>query len=255
VAPPDVAVPPRDARKLGSGVVTKVLRPGSGSVHFSDNDCAELSFMAWKRDGALFSASGPHGESSVQCLNTAIPGLALALQSRGEGEKRRVWIPAQLSFVDHMAHHPGKPMPVDETPRVDLTFDLELIRILKAPPTPNNLATPPRTASWTPSGVAIQVLRPGVGTVHPTVNSRVKVNYTVWGADGKVYESTVMSEHPATFLLGTALAGWREALPRMVPGEKASLWIPAALAYGDHPANPMLPAGPVVYDLELMELQ
>ncbi len=211
--------------------------------------------MAWKRDGALFSASGPRGESSVQCLNTAIPGIALALQSMVEGERRRVWIPAQLSFVTHMAHHPGKPMPTDETPRVDLTFDLELIRILKAPPTPNDLRTPPRAASWTPSGVAIQVLRPGVGTVHPTMNNSVKVNYTVWTADGKLYESTVISDHPATFLLGTALAGWREALPRMVPGEKARLWIPAALAYGDHPANPLLPAGPLVYDLELMELQ
>jgi peptidylprolyl isomerase len=171
------------------------------------------------------------------------------------GEKRRVWIPSGLSFATHMAHHPGKVMPKDETPKFDLTFDLELVRVLKAPRTPGDLKTPPRSAFHTPAGVVIQVLKPGPGTTHATMKSRVKVNYTGWTMDGKVFESTVMSEHPGTFLLGTALAGWREALPHMVAGEKARLWIPAPLAYGDHPANPMLPAGPVVYDLELIELQ
>jgi FKBP-type peptidyl-prolyl cis-trans isomerase len=171
------------------------------------------------------------------------------------GEKMRVWVPAAFSVAIHMAHHVGHVMPQDETPRADLTFDLELIRILKAPRTPNDLKKPPRTAYFTPSGVAIKVLQPGIGTGHPTMNSLVTLNYTGWTANGRVFESTKMSEHLATFLLGTSLPGWREALPQMIPGEKARIWIPASLAYGDHPVNPLLPAGPLVYDIELIEFQ
>jgi len=168
----------------------------------------------------------------------------------------RVWVPAELSFAKHVAHHAGRIMEHDhETPKIDLTFDVELIRVLQTPRTPTDLRTPPRTAYRTPSGVLIQILKPGTGSSHPTMDSRVKVNYTGWTLDGKVFESTMMSEHPATFLLGTALPGWREALPHMVPGEKARLWIPAAMAYGDHPANPLLPMGLLVFDMEVLEFQ
>jgi FKBP-type peptidyl-prolyl cis-trans isomerase len=240
---------------MGSGLATKVLRNGSGSIHPSGNDCMEVSFIAWKRDGSLAAASGPHGESTTQCLSAAIPGVAVALASMVAGEKRRVWVPADYSVASHMAHHAGHPMQEDETPRSDLTFDLELIRVLESARTPPDLRTPPRTAYHTPSGVVIEVLKPGMGTGHPTMNSRVKLNYTGWTTDGTVFESTTMSRHLATFLLGTALPGWRDALPHMLPGEKARLWIPAKLAYGDHPANRLLPAGPLVYDLELIDFE
>jgi FKBP-type peptidyl-prolyl cis-trans isomerase len=254
-APADVAEPVAGAKQFGGGLATEVLRAGSGITHPMGNDCAEVRFIAWKRDGSLAAASGPHGESAVECLSVAITGIAVALASMVTGEKRRVWVPAEFSGINHVAHHAGHIMHLDDTPRTDLTFDLELIRILPAPPTPQNLSKPPRTAVHLPSGVVIQMLKRGIGNGHPAVNSRVKVNYTGWTADGKVFESTVMSQHLATFLLGTALPGWREALQQMSSGEKARLWIPAELAYGDHPANHSFPAGPLVYDLELIEFQ
>jgi FKBP-type peptidyl-prolyl cis-trans isomerase len=55
--------------------------------------------------------------------------------------------------------------------------------------------------------------------------------------------------------MGTTLAGWREGLQYMVTGEKARLWIAAALAYGDRPADKMVPAGDLVYDIELVDFQ
>jgi len=62
-----------------------------------------------------------------------------------------------------------------------------------------------------------------------------------------------MSGHPAAFLVGTVLPGWREALQRMSISEKARIWIPASLAYGEHPMEPMAPAGNLVYDIELLD--
>jgi FKBP-type peptidyl-prolyl cis-trans isomerase len=254
VAPSDVAAAPADAIRTASGVAMTVIQAGSGIDRPRGDDCVIVRFTGWKRDGSLFSTSGLHGETSTQCLTAAIPGIAEALRAMTPGEKRRIWVPAELAFAPH-AHHGTKAMPKEPAPKMDLTFEVELVQILKAPEKPFNLKVPPRSVFRTPSGVAMMVLQPGAGTAHPKPSSRVTLNYTGWTADGVLFESTVTSGHPAVFLLGTTLAGWREGLQYMVAGEKARLWIPAALAYGARPADKLVPAGDLVYDIELIDFQ
>jgi FKBP-type peptidyl-prolyl cis-trans isomerase len=251
-APDNVRAPSGQAIKTASGVAMEVLKPGTGTQHPSGDDCVVISFTAWKRDGSLFSTSGAHGELTVQCLFTALPGISEALNSMVTGEKRRVWIPGAMAFARHIAHHANKVNHEEPPPNVDLTVDLELMQILKAPTPPPDLKTPPPAALRMPSGVALQVLKPGTGTAHPIMTSRVTLNYSGWTMDGKLFESTIMSGHPGDFLVGTVLLGWREVLPKMVAGEKVRIWIPAALAYGDHPVDKMVPAGSLVYDIELL---
>jgi peptidylprolyl isomerase len=41
----------------------------------------------------------------------------------------------------------------------------------------------------------------------------------------------------------------------MVEGEKTRFWIPSDLAYGDKPKRPGAPAGPLVFDVELLSIQ
>ena len=41
----------------------------------------------------------------------------------------------------------------------------------------------------------------------------------------------------------------------MVVGEKTRFWIPGALAYGDKPQRPGAPAGMLVFDIELLNIQ
>jgi peptidylprolyl isomerase len=171
------------------------------------------------------------------------------------GEKRRIWVPEELAFVMHVAHHGTKMLHEERPPKVDLTFDVELVRILKAAQRPLNLKAPPRDAFRTPLGVAILVLQAGPGKKHPSPGSRVTLNYSGWTVGGQLFESTVTSGHPAIFFMGTTLPGWREGLQYMVAGEKARLWIPAGLAYGDRPVDKMVPAGDLVYDIELVDFQ
>src|SRR5271155_5071469 len=170
-APPDVGAPPPDAIRTASGLVMTVLQAGTGTDHPRGDDCAIVRFTGWKRDGALFSTSGLHGETSTQCLTAAIPGIAEALSAMAPGEKRRIWVPADLAFAAHMAHHGVKLMPENPPPQVDLTFDVELVRILKAAQKPPDLKTPPADAFRTPSGIAILVLKPGTGAKHPSPSS------------------------------------------------------------------------------------
>jgi FKBP-type peptidyl-prolyl cis-trans isomerase len=246
-APPDVAAPPADARPTPSGLAMKVLRPGKGADHPTDNDCARIHFVVWKRDGTLLSNSRAGAEPSFQCLRTAMKGVAEALRSMVVGEQRRVWVPAALTF-------PGEE-PDEEPPQLDVTVDLELIELIKAPPMPADLEGPPAKAQKTESGVSFLILKKGTGTQHPAAPQRVKLHFSGWTTKGVLFESTVFSGRPAVYGLGEVIPGWREVLPRLVVGDKVRLWIPSALAYGDKPRRRGYPAGPLVYDLELLALE
>ena len=253
-APPDVAAPPADAQTLPSGLAMKVLKAGNGSDHPAGNDCVRANFVAWKTDGTLFSTSTSMDNSELLCLNAAIVGVSEALQEMVVGEKRRLWVPDDLTFREH--HHHGIKRPEDEEPpRKDLTFDLELLSIIKAPATPPELTSPPAGAIKTVSGLAYQVLKAGGSAGHPSLKNKVMVHFSCWRTDGRLFESTEMGNHPALVTLATAPAGWREALPLMTVGEKTRFWIPAALAFGEKPANRFNPPGDLVYDIELLSIQ
>jgi peptidylprolyl isomerase len=253
-APPDVAAAPLDAQVMPSGLAMKVLQPGTGSEHPVSNDCVTVSFIAWKTDGSLFSTSTTMNDADVLCLNASIMGIKEALEQMVVGEKRRLWIPEDLTF--HEGHHHVQRRPEDEEPpHKDLTFDLQLLSILKAPPTPENLTQAPADAIRTSSGLAYVVLKPGTGTAHPSVTSKVTAHFTSWRSDGRIFETTVMTNHPALVSVASAPAGWREAITSMVAGEKARFWIPAALAFGEKPANRFNPPGDLVYEIELISVQ
>ena len=120
-------------------------------------------------------------------------------------------------------------------------------------PAPPDVAAAPPDAIRTPSGLAWKVLTPAHGGEHPGLTDRVKVHFTGWTADGKMFDSSVQDGKPAEFVLKNSLKGWNEGLQLMVKGEKRRFWIPASLAYGDTPRRPGMPAGPVVFDVELLD--
>jgi peptidylprolyl isomerase len=244
-APADVASPPPGATTTPSGLAMKVLKPGRGNQHPKSNDCVKLHFTVWKRDGSLLSSTRESAEPKNQCLSMIFPGVAEALAAMVVGEQRRVWVPASLTFTGDDDDRPAL---------VDATFDLELYEIVKAPPTPRNLKSPPPTAKKTPSGLGIEVLKRGKAKQHPQENSQVKLDFSGWTAEGKLIESSVMAHHPAVFPMVGVLAGWREALVRMVVGDKVRIWIPRDLAFGEKPLRGQ-PKGDLVYELELLEIQ
>jgi len=121
----------------------------------------------------------------------------------------------------------------------------------KTIPAPSDVAAPPADAQTTPSGLASKVLKPGTGTVHPTLTDSVKVHYTGWTTDGKMFDSSVVRGTPIAFPLDHVIAGWSEGVQLMVEGEKRRLWIPAKLAYEGHPDKPQ---GMLVFDVELIQI-
>ena len=123
-------------------------------------------------------------------------------------------------------------------------------------PPPADVAAPPADAIKTASGLASKLLVAGTGTDHPSQNDTVKVNYTGWTTDGKMFDSSVAplqpgrKAEPTTMSLGRVIPGWTEGVQLMVVGEKRRFWIPQDLAYAGRQGPPQ---GMLVFDIELLD--
>jgi FKBP-type peptidyl-prolyl cis-trans isomerase len=247
-APADVAAPPAGAEKTKSGLASKVLRAGTGDTHPSAWDQVTVNYTGWTTDGKMFDTSATTGEPVTFALANVIAGWTEGLQLMVVGESRRFWIPAKLAYGETPTF--GKPAGM-------LVFDVELLNIIpgkKSIEVPKDVAAPPKNASKTVSGLAYVILNKGHGKRHPRPSDRVRVHYSGWTTAGKMFDSSVARGEPTSFRLDGVIKGWTEGLQLMVVGEKRRFWIPGPLAYGDTPRRPGLPAGMLVFDVELLEI-
>ncbi len=245
--PVDVKAPPADATKTASGLASKVLTPGTGATMPAAADTVTVHYSGWTTDGKLFDSSVQRGQPTSFPLNGVIKGWTEGLQLMVEGEKRRFWIPADLAYGEN---------PGGGRPGGLLVFDVELLKIKAAPmapAVPEDVAAAPESAEKTASGIASRVLTKGTGTVHPKATDQVKVHYSGWTTDGKLFDSSVQRDEPIVFPLNQVIPGWTEGVQLMVEGEKRRLWIPGKLAYGESPPAGA-PAGTLVFDVELLNI-
>ncbi|MFY9820233.1 MAG: FKBP-type peptidyl-prolyl cis-trans isomerase [Thermoanaerobaculia bacterium] len=239
-APPDVAAPPADAQVTASGLASKVLKAGTGTEHPVPTDRVKVHYSGWTTDGKLFDSSVSRGRPAVFPLNRVIAGWTEGVGLMVVGEKRRLWIPAKLAYEGH----PDKPQGM-------LVFDVELLDIMRVPEAPADVAAPPADAQRSESGLAWKVLKSGTGTVHPKKDSIVRVHYTGWTTDGKMFDSSYAKGKPATFGLTDVIPGWTEGLQLMTEGESRRFWTPKSLAYRGAPGKP---EGMLVFDVDLLEI-
>ena len=78
----------------------------------------------------MFDSSVSRGSPAVFGVGQVIPGWTEVLELMVAGEKRRVWIPAKLAYGDQ---------PRGGAPAGDLTFDVDLLDVMKAPDPPKVL--------------------------------------------------------------------------------------------------------------------
>jgi len=254
-APDDVAAPPADAEKTESGLASKVLKKAeTAGEHPRGFDKVSVHYTGWTKDGKMFDSSVARGKPADFPLNRVIPGWTEGVQLMVVGEKRRFWIPGKLAYGD-VPKRPG-------APSGQLTFDIELLSIEKMaepppmPETPKDVGAPPKDAKKTASGLFWKVIKKdeAKGTDKPTAADKVKVHYTGWTKDGKMFDSSVSRGSPAVFPLGGVIPGWTEGLQLIAPGETALFWIPGKLAYGDVPKRPGAPAGQLTFQVTLLEV-
>jgi FKBP-type peptidyl-prolyl cis-trans isomerase len=248
-APPDVAKPPPDAERMSVGIASKRLQAGTGDEHPSAWDQVTVNFTGWTSQGAMLESTllkRQNGQTTgpvTVTLDKVMPGWRAGIQLMTVGEKRRFWIPEQFAH-DRLGRRQGT-----------LVFDIELLGMKQMPdlpPTPPDLRAAPRDAKKTRSGLAFKVLKAGAGEVKAKDTDIVRIHYTGWTPEGRVFDSSIMRDLPAKVLLASAIKGWKEGISLMTLGEQRRVWIPAELGYDE--AHPAGPSGPVVFEIELLEI-
>lgn len=247
--PEDVAAAPVDAETTASGLASKILQEGSGDQRPGPRDTVEVHYSGWTLDGKLFDSSVQRGEKISFPLDGVIPGWTEGLQLMVVGEKRRFWIPAEMAY----GVKPSRP----GAPAGNLTFDVELFGITKAPELPEapvDLEAPER-AERTESGLAHVLLEDGQGGDKPGPSDVVAVHFTGWLEDGTILDSTLAKGKPAQFKLDQiTIKGWGEGIQLMTKGEKRRFWIPESLGFGES-APPGAPKGNLIFEFELLDFQ
>lgn len=115
-APPDVAAPPKDAKKTASGLFYKILTAKKGAAHPKASDTVRVKYDGWQTTGNHFDGSA----STEFALTRVIAGWTEGLQLMGVGEQARFWIPQELAYKG-------------AEPSGMLVFDVELFEIKPAP--------------------------------------------------------------------------------------------------------------------------
>lgn len=239
--PPADLTPPADAETTASGLAYQVLSEGTGTERPDANDLAVVHYTGWvAEDASVFDSSVARGTPALLPLEALIEGWTEALQLMTEGAEWRLWIPGSLAYEG-----------IEGRPQGMLVFDLELLEVRPIPDVPENLPDPPADAERSRSGLAWKVLDEGSGDVSPRVGDTVEVHYIGWNREGQWFDSSYAKGKPAVLEFNSLIEGWKQALGDMVPGETRRLWVPAKLAYASDPSKPQ---GPLVFDVELLEV-
>jgi peptidylprolyl isomerase len=118
VPPPDVAAPPADATKTESGLLYKVIKPGTGTRRPTARDGVTVHYTGWTTDGKVFDSTVAKGMPVTLELTNVIRGWTEGMQLMVEGERTRFWIPQDLAYKGERGAPEGM-----------LVFDIDLIKI------------------------------------------------------------------------------------------------------------------------------
>jgi peptidylprolyl isomerase len=263
VTPPfDLKAPPSDAIKTGSGLQYKKMTvadggtgSGSGSGSGSGakppvgpegppskNDSVKVHYTGWKvNSGETVYSTRSRGQPMPMNLPAIPPGFSEAIQLMKRGEKLFLWIPPEIGYRGNA--RPKNPEP--------MAYEVELVEIIPAPPTPPDLGKPPATAKKTPSGTAWIELKAGTGKDKARPHDSVTYHYSAWDQDGLLVDTTEGArKRPTSAKPDSQPAGLLEPLTMLVAGQRARFWIPA----GKVNKQGSDPNALITYEIEIVDI-
>lgn len=109
-----------------------------------------------------------------------------------------------------------------------------------------------------PSGLYFVPVTTNAAAAQAKAGNTVSVLYTGQLLDGTVFDASSRNGNtPITFTLGTGqvIKGWDEGIALMHKGEKSTLLIPSALAYGAAGRGSIPPNAVLRFDVELVDVR
>lgn len=251
-----------NAQKTESGLYYKITKKGTGE-NATARTKVSVNYTGMLLNGEKFDSNVDPQFSHVQPFEfmlgtgSVIKGWDEGIALLNKGAKATLYIPSNLAYG---TNSPSPKIPANSV----LIFEVELVDVFEQPkaiPLSEYLAKNKIKAQKTASGLYYKIDKEGTG---PQAKSgqKVSVNYTGMLMNGDKFDSNVDPQfnhvQPFEFVLGTGsvIKGWDEGIALLKKGSKATLYIPAELAYGANSPSPKIPANsPLIFEVELADIQ
>ncbi len=241
----------KDTLKTASGLKYIMIQRKDGEK-VAIGTKATFNYNSFLIDGKMFDSSFERGKPLTVKVGQGqlFPGLDEGIQLLHKGEKAKFIIPYQLAFGE-------KGIPPSIPGKTDIIFDVEITDV-QALITPVLYDITGKEAQVTASGLKYYVINKSSNTKKAEAGDTVKVHYSGYLANGKMFDSSVERGEPIEFQLGKGMVipGWEEGIALMHVGDKMRLIIPYLLAYGEQGRAPMIPEkADLTFDVELVDVK
>lgn len=246
IEPPfDLKNPPADATRRPSGLVYKTIVAAPNNPAPKRNDTVMIKYTGWRQASGETFFSNMNDSPMPLKLATAAKGFVEGVQLVHKGEKAMLWLPPEIGLKNGGA---GSASGTN-------VYEVEVVDIIDAPPIPSDLAAPPADAKATKSGAKYITVRPGTGTEKARPHDDVTFHVTAWDSQGRMFDSTEMKTKPAAKVAPyTQAKPMEEVLTDMVAGQRVRFWVDAAAMTTPTPQKEALPAGQLVYEVEILQI-
>lgn len=241
----------KDTLKTASGLKYIMVQINKSGEQAVAGNKVVANYTAYFMDGKPFDSSIERNQPLKATCGKAqlFPGLDEGISLLRKGEKARLFIPSKLAFGEKGAG----PIPAN----ADIYFDIEIVDVQKVV-APVLYDIKGLEAKRTASGLTYYEVKRSGSTVKAEAGKTVKVHYSGYLADGKMFDSSIERGEPIEFPLGEGrvIPGWEEGIALMNVGDKLRLIIPYTLAYGEQGRPPMIPAkAELTFDVELVDVK
>lgn len=256
---------------LESGIKYKLLKDVKGKKHPKEGDFVKIFISTYFGDSMIFDSrsqsSEPvrfgvakprfHGDLS-EVFPLMTPGdsgvfLVPVDTMVATGQKLQPWMKKGKDILYAIEL-------VDVQTQEDVNKEMEEKARAKADPLAENMELQAYFKKHDlhpekrPSGLYYLITKKTDGD-KPLSGKTVYVNYTGKLMNGDVFDSNA-GRDPLKFVLGRGqvILGWDEGIAQLRKGEKATLFIPSHLAYGENSPSPKIPPNSIlIFDVELVD--
>lgn len=259
-------------KKTPSGISYKILKDAREGGVAKEGDYVELHIQTWFEDSLIFSSKEETGGKSV-AFPVGQPrfngDLSEAFFLLTPGDSAIFLVPVDTLKANNQTMQPwmkeGKNILYSiELVSIKSVEELQKMREEKAQAAgdPNNddetlskyfkehKLSPEKRASG-----LYYIITEETDDEKPIPGQTVKVHYTGRLMDGTIFDSST-GKDPLSFSLGRGhvIQGWDEGIALLKRGEKATLYIPSRLAYGDRSPSAKIPPNSIlIFDVELVD--
>jgi FKBP-type peptidyl-prolyl cis-trans isomerase len=249
------------AQKQPSGLYFIPVTTNATAPLATANQVVSILYTGKLLNGTVFGSTAQNEDTPLSFrygVDRVLPGLEEGLSLMHKGDKAILLIPSGLAYgANSTTSIPANSIIRFEIELVDLnpTFAVPDDNLIKRYLTKNNITTAQKQAS----GLYFVPTTTNTAGTPVTAGKTASVLYTGKFLNGKVFDSTTQRNNiPFDFVVGAqkVIAGFDEGVSLMHKGDKATLLIPSALAYGPTGSSPNIDPNTVItFDIEVVDVK